>query len=70
MLDSILGSVFGGGAAPKTGPRGGQVRVPQSMGEKIITSAARSVATSVGRQVGTAIVRGMLGSLLGGGRRR
>ncbi len=70
MLDTILGSVFGGGAAPKTGPRGGQARVPQSMGEKIITSAARSVATSVGRQVGTAIVRGMLGSLLGGGRRR
>jgi uncharacterized protein len=70
MLESILGSVFGGGGAPKTGPRGGQVRQPQSMGEKIITSAARSVATSVGRQVGTAIVRGVLGSLLGGGRRR
>jgi len=69
ILDSILGSVFGGGAAPRTGPRGGAVRAPQSMGEKIITSAARSVATSVGRQVGTAIVRGMLGSLLGGRRR-
>jgi len=69
MLDSILGSVFGGGGAPKTGPRGGAVRAPQSMGEKIITSAARSVATSVGRQVGSAIVRGMLGSLLGGRRR-
>ena len=33
-----------------------------------VTSAARSVASSVGRQIGTAIVRGVLGSLLGGRR--
>jgi DNA helicase HerA-like ATPase len=70
MLDNILGGIFGGGgAAPQPGPRGGQPRrPPQSMGEKVITSAARSAATSVGRQVGNAIVRGVLGSLLGGKR--
>jgi uncharacterized protein len=68
MLGGILGSIFGGGAAPQPGPRGGQVRQPQSMGEKVINSAARSVASSVGRQVGNAIVRGVLGSLLGGRR--
>jgi uncharacterized protein len=70
MLDSIMGSIFGGGAAqPQTGPRGGQVRRgPQSLGEKVVNSAARSVASTVGRQVGAAIVRGVLGSLLGGRR--
>jgi uncharacterized protein len=69
MLDSIMGSIFGTGrSAPQAGPRGGQVRQPQSMGEKVINSAARSVASSVGRQVGNAIVRGVLGSLLGGRR--
>jgi uncharacterized protein len=67
-LGGMLGGIFGGGAAPQTGPRGGQVRQPQSMGEKVINSAARSVASSVGRQVGAAIVRGVLGSLLGGRR--
>ncbi|MGL5138782.1 MAG: helicase HerA-like domain-containing protein, partial [Beijerinckiaceae bacterium] len=69
QLGGMLGGIFGGGAAPKVGPRGGAVRTPQSMGEKVINSAARSMASSVGRQVGAAIVRGMLGSLLGGGRR-
>ncbi|MGL4636345.1 MAG: helicase HerA-like domain-containing protein [Beijerinckiaceae bacterium] len=68
MLGGILGGIFGGGAPAQTGPRGGQVRAPQSLGEKVINSAARSVASSVGRQVGAAIVRGVLGSLLGGRR--
>ncbi len=62
------GGWLGGGAPqqrPKTGPgsRGGPL--PQSMAEKIITSAARSAATSIGRQVGTAILRGILGSMSG-----
>jgi hypothetical protein len=69
-IGGMLGGVLGGGAPAQTGPRGGQVRRgPQSLGEKVVQSAARSVATSVGRQLGTAIVRGVLGSLLGGGRR-
>jgi len=67
ILDTI-GGWLGGGAPqqrPKTGPgsRGGAL--PQSMAEKIITSAARSAATSIGRQVGTAILRGILGSMSG-----
>lgn len=67
ILDTI-GGWLGGGERPKTGPgsRGG--RLPQSMTEKIITSAARSAATSIGRQVGTAILRGVLGSMMGGRR--
>jgi DNA helicase HerA-like ATPase len=64
-LGGVLDSILGGGA-PKTGPRGG--RVPPSMAEKMVTSAARSVASSVGRQLGTAIIRGVLGSILGGKR--
>ncbi len=67
-LGGLLGGLFGGGAAQQTGPRGGQVRRQQSLGEKVVSSAARSVASSVGRQVGAAIVRGVLGSLLGGRR--
>lgn len=67
ILDT-LGGWLGGGAPqqrPKTGPgsRGGPL--PQSMTEKIITSAARSAATSIGRQVGSAILRGILGSMSG-----
>lgn len=67
ILDTI-GGWLGGGAPqqrPKTGPgsRGGPL--PQSMAEKVITSAARSAATSIGRQVGNAILRGILGSMSG-----
>jgi DNA helicase HerA-like ATPase len=69
IMDTI-GGWLGGGAQqrPTSGPgsRGG--RMPQSMTEKIITSAARSAATSIGRQVGTAILRGVLGSMMGGRR--
>jgi hypothetical protein len=69
ILDTIGGWLGGGNQErPKTGPgsRGG--RMPQSMTEKIITSAARSAATTIGRQVGTAILRGVLGSMMGGRR--
>ena len=71
IMDTIggwLGNATGGGARPTTGPgsRGG--RPPQSMTEKIITSAARSAASSVGRQIGSAILRGVLGSMMGGKR--
>ncbi len=59
----ILGSIFGSG---KPGPRGG--KPAPSMAEKVLTSAMRSASSSVGRQIGSAIVRGVLGSLLGGRR--
>jgi DNA helicase HerA-like ATPase len=70
ILDTI-GGWLGGGTPqqrPKTGPgsRGGAL--PQSMAEKVLTSAARSAATTIGRQVGTAILRGVLGSMMGGKR--
>jgi hypothetical protein len=46
-----------------TGPRGGKR-------EGILESAARSAARSVGSGLGREIMRGVLGSLFGGGRRR
>lgn len=56
---SVLNEILFG----STGPRGG--RKP-GMIEKVATSTARSVATSVGRE----IVRGLMGSILGGRSRR
>ncbi|MCX7329605.1 MAG: DUF853 family protein [Hyphomicrobiales bacterium] len=61
-IGGMLEGMFGGGA-PKPGQKG---RTTQSMSDKIITSAARSVASSVGRQISSAIIRGVLGSILGG----
>ncbi|MBL8359984.1 MAG: DUF853 domain-containing protein [Rubrivivax sp.] len=54
MKDAVLGT---------TGPRGG--RHPGLM-EKAASSAVRSIGSAVGRE----IIRGVLGSLLGGSRRR
>jgi DNA helicase HerA-like ATPase len=48
----------------KTGPRGG--RQSQGVLEAMTKSAARSVGSELGRQV----LRGLLGSILGGGKRR
>jgi DNA helicase HerA-like ATPase len=47
----------------KTGPRGGK----QSQG--LIEAMAKSAARTVGSQVGRELIRGVLGSLLGGKRR-
>ena len=55
LLDS-LGGLIGGGAK----------RTRASAGEQLIKSAA----SSIGREVGRQIIRGVLGSLLGGARRR
>jgi uncharacterized protein len=54
LKDAVLGT---------TGPRGG--RHP-GLAEKAASSAVRSIGSAVGRE----IIRGVLGSLLGGGRRR
>jgi DNA helicase HerA-like ATPase len=48
----------------KTGPRGG--RPTQGLIEAVSKSAARAIGSELGRQV----IRGVLGSILGGGRRR
>jgi uncharacterized protein len=60
----MLGGIFGGGsAAGGARPRG---RQPDSLGATVAKSAMRSIGSAVGRE----IVRGVLGSILGGGRRR
>ena len=55
VFADVLGSVFGGGGARR-----------QSAGEAMVKSAARAVGSEVGRQ----IIRGVLGSMLGGSARR
>jgi uncharacterized protein len=59
LQDSLLKEVLFGSVGPRGGRKAGLV-------EKAATSAARSVATSVGRE----LVRGIMGSLLGGSSRR
>ncbi len=58
LMDSLKGALFG-----STGPRGGHVA---GLAEKAASSAVRSIGSAVGRE----IIRGVLGSLLGGSRRR
>jgi DNA helicase HerA-like ATPase len=58
MVGGLKDILFG-----TTGPRGGKR-------EGLVESAARSTMRTVGSAVGREIVRGVLGSLLGGGRRR
>ena len=48
----------------KTGPRGGR----QSQG--VFEAAGKSAARAIGSELGRQIIRGVLGSILGGGRRR
>jgi len=61
LLDRI-GGMFGGAAAAS--PRGGLRR------ESVVEAMAKSAARAVGSQVGREIIRGVLGSIFGGGRRR
>ena len=58
-VENMLGGLF----TPTIGPRGG--RTP-SVAQAMMTSAARSVGTQVGRE----LIRGVLGSLMGGGTTR
>jgi hypothetical protein len=48
----------------KTGPRGGR----QTQG--VLEAATKSAARAIGSELGRQILRGVLGSILGGGRRR
>ncbi len=59
-LGGMLGGIFGNDSS--TPRRSG--RQPQSVGEAILKSAARTIGSEVGRQ----LIRGVLGSLLGGRR--
>jgi DNA helicase HerA-like ATPase len=58
-----LGGMFGTGDAPPS-PRGGLRR------ESVVEAMAKSAARAVGSQVGREIIRGVLGSIFGGGGRR
>ncbi len=58
LMGSLKDAIFG-----TTGPRGGR---QAGLAEKAASSAVRSIGTAVGRE----LIRGVLGSLLGGGRRR
>jgi hypothetical protein len=58
LMDGLKDMVFG-----STGPRGG--RRP-GLAEAAASSAMRSMGSAVGRE----IIRGVLGSILGGSRRR
>ncbi len=58
MFDGLRDAIFG-----STGPRGGK---QVGLAEKAAASAVRSMGTAVGRE----LIRGVLGSLMGGSRRR
>jgi hypothetical protein len=58
-----LGGLLGGGE-PERGPRGGTIRKREGAGEALMKSAARAIGSEVGRRV----IRGVLGSILGGRR--
>jgi uncharacterized protein len=58
MLDGLKGAIFG-----STGPRGGH---RPGLAQAAASSAVRSIGSALGRE----IIRGVLGSLLGGGKRR
>jgi DNA helicase HerA-like ATPase len=63
---SAVGKIFSGAASvfkPTVGPRGGHY-------DSMATTVAKSAARAIGSQVGRQIVRGVLGSLFGGGARR
>ena len=65
-LGDMLGGLFGGASSTST-PTGRGGRQPESLGTVLARSAVRTIGSSIGRE----IVRGVLGSILGGsGRRR
>jgi uncharacterized protein len=60
---SKIGGIFGSDE-PERGPRGGVIRKREGTGEALMKSAARAIGSEVGRRV----IRGVLGSILGGRR--
>ncbi len=64
FFGSLLSGLGGGSSSPAPRSRGG--REPESLATTMAKSAVRTIGSSVGRE----IVRGLLGSFFGGGRRR
>ncbi len=69
------GSIFGGGSStpapaplPRSVSRGG--RQPDSMATIATKSIVRSVSSAIGSSLGRQVIRGVMGSIFGGGRRR
>jgi hypothetical protein len=63
FFEGIFGSTGSATSLPKAAPRG---RQPDSLVNAMAKSAVRSIGSTVGRE----LIRGVLGSLLGGGSRR
>lgn len=59
-----------GPVPPRTPSRGRQTADPKSETTRIIQAMAKSAAHAVGSQIGRQIIRGVLGSIFGGARRR
>jgi hypothetical protein len=63
-VEEERGFDWGGILGGQPGPRGGRGR------EGVLETAAKRVARTIGSELGRQIIRGVLGSILGGGRRR
>ena len=57
-------------ALPRVEPRARAGRQPKSLGEVVVQTATRSLTTNIAGAIGRELVRGVLGGLLGGTRRR
>jgi DNA helicase HerA-like ATPase len=57
-------------AGPAAPARGGRTAEPQSDAAKLFGAMAKSAAHAIGSQVGRQIIRGVLGSIFGGGGKR
>jgi DNA helicase HerA-like ATPase len=66
-------SIFGGGASPgpttAPAPRSSG-RQPDSMATIATKSVVRSVSSAIGSSIGRQVIRGLMGSIFGGGKRR
>ena len=63
FFDSLFGSGASASSLPAAAPRG-------RPHDSLMTSVAKSAVRSIGSTVGRELVRGVLGSILGGGGRR
>lgn len=64
------GSIFGGSNSSAPLPRATRGRQPDSMTTIATKSIVRSVSSAIGSSLGRQVIRGVLGSIFGGGRKR
>ncbi|MDX6766589.1 MAG: helicase HerA-like domain-containing protein [Candidatus Methylacidiphilales bacterium] len=70
LQEALGGSVATRRPSPASAPRSAEPRTPARRSDTMIEAVGKSVLRSAGSTIGREIVRGVLGSLLGGGRRR